>query len=201
MSGGGIAAVTAEAFSKVFAHTTSRDVAAMAGTTQRSVNRARQAGHVPRGRRGEAMARAMEALCDGRVTVAEIMRRDGPAAPPAAPPAAAPGPAVSEVDIQVIRSTRVEDMRTKRLKREQLEAQLAQELGKLVPVDEIRARHQAAGVEFQRGFEVVRRDVESRCSPDCRGAVVAALDEGYQALRERIGRALGGEDAEQQRAG
>lgn len=183
--------MSAEAIARVFEFTTSKDVAAAAGTTQRSVNRARAAGHVPRGTRGERMAVAMEALCAGSVTAEDILRRAEPA------PAAAPGGTgggLDEMDLQVMRNKRLEDMRIARLNRERKEADNRQAFGELVPVAEVTARFQAAGVEFQRGHEVLRRDVESRCCEGCRGPVVEALDEGYQAIRGRVGQALGGGD-------
>ena len=77
-------------------------------------------------------------------------------------------------------------------KRIEQERRNAEAEGRLVDVDVVRDRIAAAGVELLRGFENLRRSVETVCCPECRDAVVDAVSASTGDVARQIGKALAG---------
>ena len=151
-------------------------IAARAGITRRSVERARVKGGPARGKAGEAMLEAIEALS---------------APVPASAPDTRPDDAevVSpEASTLLYRAERALLMKQRPIR---LERQNSVEAAELVPVEEVRVRVLAIATELRRGHETIGRAIE-RAAGENRDAVREAFDTAFGTMRERIEQALRG---------
>ena len=150
----------------------SAEIAQRAGTTRRSVDRARARGAPPRGERGDAMLAAIAALS------AKPVESNG-----------AEHRADGQHDSAIYRDERGLLTRERRI---QMERQNAVEAGELVSTSEVRDRVLSAASVLRMGHENARRNVESVCCGSCRGPAAETVDEVFAATAKAVGEALRG---------
>ena len=160
-------------------------IAASAGTTRRSVERARVRGSAPRGKHGAEMRRAIETLSATTTTTTttdEAMPEQGGAN------------AGHEVSVAAKASVmyRAERAHLTRQRRIELERRNAVEAGELVSTSEVLARVLSAASVLRMGHENARRNVESVCCGSCRGPAAETVDEVFAAAAKAVGEALRG---------
>ena len=159
----------------------SAEIAQRAGTTRRSVERARARGAPPRGERGDAMLAAIAALSAKRVKAKESNESNGANG--------AEHRADGQHDSAIYRDERGLLTRERRI---QMERQNAVEAGELVSTSEVLARVLAAASVLRMGHENARRNVESVCCGSCRGPAAETVDEVFAATAKAVGEALRG---------
>ena len=156
----------------------SAEIAQRAGTTRRSVERARARGAPPRGKRGDAMLAAIAALSAKRVKAKESNESNG-----------AEHRADGQHDSAIYRDERGLLTRERRI---QMARQNAVEAGELVSTSEVRDRVLSAASVLRMGHENARRNVESVCCGSCRGPAAETVDEVFAATAKAVGEALRG---------
>ena len=198
-----------EAVDAAFALVTTEQVADVGGMSRRSVQRARARGSMPRGKAGESMARAIEKITDGALTVAELLAKEPRTAPqskgnaPKRKPKAAPKPVstrpkppqdrvLGEV-AGLLHQTKQEEMLLKRARRVKIERENAVSEGELVPREQVMGRVQAAANVFRMGEDLLRREIEDVSCPVCQGEVERVVSRAWEETRRKMVGALGGD--------
>ena len=157
----------------------SAEIAQSAGTTRRSVDRARARGAPPNGKRGDEMLAAIAALSAKRVKPKKApVKSNGPEH-------RADGPH----DSAIYRDERGLLTRERRI---EVARRNAVEAGELVSTSEVRDRVLAAASVLRMGHENARRNVESVCCRSCRGPASETVDEVFAATAKAVVEALRG---------
>ena len=156
------------------------EIARRAGTTRRTIERARVKGAPPNGRNRDAVMAVILRLAPSDVD--RFVRL------PADEPPAAPQPDGLD-DSPLYREERARKTRAERIRLDRINAVEAAEL---VRSEDVHGRVLAAAAALRSGHENARRNVEGVCCASCKGPAADTVDEIFAETARAVAEALRG---------
>ena len=157
-----------------------REMVRRAGVSVATVERAKRENRLAPTKAGRKMLAVIQAEGLGNGT--------------AAPAGDAPDPEQQDlpIDDPLLIRIKKEELRKKAADAEKQERLNAEAEGRLVPVEDVAARHGLAGSQLRATIDAVRRDMDTTLCDGCREVVLSGYDAGWQAGIQAALKALEG---------